>query len=65
MDGWVSVVNYVNHYRHRLSSRQKQHTVHEMSKCRVVSDTHTSGQGRRHGVDWGGHVHPNFARGRS
>ena len=23
------------------------------------------GQGRRHGVDWGGHVHPTFARGRS
>jgi len=21
--------------------------------------------GRRHGVDWGGHVHPTFARGRS
>jgi len=22
-------------------------------------------QGRRHGVDWGGHVHPTFARGHS
>jgi len=22
-------------------------------------------QGRRHGVDWGGHVHPTFARDRS
>jgi len=22
-------------------------------------------QWRRHGVDWGGHVHPTFARGRS
>jgi len=22
-------------------------------------------KGRRHGVDWGGHVHPTFARGRS
>ena len=21
-------------------------------------------KGRRHGVDWGGHVHPTFARGR-
>ena len=25
----------------------------------------TPSQGRRHGVDWGGHVHPTFARGRS
>jgi len=24
-----------------------------------------SDQGRRHGVNWGGHVHPTFARGRS
>ena len=25
----------------------------------------SSVQGRRHGVDWGGHVHLSFARGRS
>ena len=27
------------------------------------SDTRRKPQGRYHGVDWGGHVHPTFSRG--
>jgi len=30
-----------------------------------IADRRSSAQGRRHGVDWGGHVHPTFAGGRS
>jgi len=30
------------------------------SKLSTISPRHDFGQGRCHGVDWGGHVHPTF-----
>ena len=72
----AGLVSVCIHGRQRSTAASLQHHHHQhhrrtwnVTERNVCSASDPAGgaytQGRRHGVDWGGHIHPTFARGRS